>query len=209
MYSVYYHENPYNGKRYIGVTEQKPERRWSNGNGYKGNKDFYNDITEVGWDRMHHRIIVDGLNEAQAHAIEAELISAYDTIRNGYNKSPSSFTHKTSLLSSNARQILKGLKSCFLKSDIGEWESLFEKAKYDITYADGFNSNVDICIQRLERRYGSEPLFSDTQYLADFIHEMRYQAAKIGWLLGEREEPKYITRYERMECVLNGGDVDW
>ena len=157
---------------------------------------------------MYHRVIVDGLNEVQAHAIEAELISAYDTIRNGYNKSPSSFTHKTSLLSGNARQILKGLKSCFPESN-GEWESLFEKAKYDITYADGFNSNVDICIQRLECRYGSEPLFNDIRYLADFIHEMRYQSAKISWLLGEREEPKYISLTERTERVLNGGDVDW
>ncbi len=33
-YNVYSHTSP-SGKKYIGITKQKPEHRWSNGDGYK------------------------------------------------------------------------------------------------------------------------------------------------------------------------------
>ena len=33
MWTVYEHITP-SGKRYIGITSQKPEKRWSNGRGY-------------------------------------------------------------------------------------------------------------------------------------------------------------------------------
>ena len=33
-YTVYCHIFP-NGKRYVGITKQKPEYRWDNGNGYR------------------------------------------------------------------------------------------------------------------------------------------------------------------------------
>lgn len=34
MYSVYMHTTP-NNKKYIGITKQKPVKRWQNGGGYK------------------------------------------------------------------------------------------------------------------------------------------------------------------------------
>ena len=46
---VYQHISP-NGKSYIGITQQDPEKRWQNGKGYTGQKKFYNAIKKYGWD---------------------------------------------------------------------------------------------------------------------------------------------------------------
>lgn len=40
-YSVYCHTNKVNGKRYIGITKHKPEKRWANGYGYSNNRHFF------------------------------------------------------------------------------------------------------------------------------------------------------------------------
>ena len=61
---VYIHTNKINGKMYVGITSQKPKRRWGfNGKGYKGCVKFVN-------------------------AIKKLLISSFDTINKGYNQEP-------------------------------------------------------------------------------------------------------------------------
>ncbi len=87
-YCVYKHTNIFNGKIYIGITSQQPEKRWKNGYGYEGNEYFYRAIQKYGWhDGFEHEIIVGGLTKDQACAIEIELIQAYDSTNSdkGYN----------------------------------------------------------------------------------------------------------------------------
>lgn len=88
MYTVYKHTTP-SGKRYIGITCRKPEERWENGSGYKGNKHFYRAIERYGWSNIRHEIVADGLTKAQACAMEIKLIAEYDTTDpdKGYNHS--------------------------------------------------------------------------------------------------------------------------
>lgn len=83
---VYKHTCP-NGKVYIGQTSQKPERRWSHGNGYKENSYFYRAIQKYGWDNIKHEIIAENLTQEEADSLEIELIERYKaTDRNsGYN----------------------------------------------------------------------------------------------------------------------------
>lgn len=45
-YIVYCHIFP-NGKRYVGITSQKPNERWRNGRGYKGSNAVYNAIKNM------------------------------------------------------------------------------------------------------------------------------------------------------------------
>lgn len=88
IYCVYKHTNKFNGKVYIGITSQHPEKRWKNGYGYEGNEYFYRAIQKYGWDKgFEHEIVVDGLTKEQACAIEIELIQAYDSTNHnsGYN----------------------------------------------------------------------------------------------------------------------------
>lgn len=85
-YTVYCHTNIINGKKYIGITRQKPEKRWQNGYGYE-NTYFWNAIKKYGWDSFKHDILYSGLTKEEACNIEIELIAKYKTAERefGYN----------------------------------------------------------------------------------------------------------------------------
>ena len=83
-FTVYMHISP-SGKRYIGITQRAPEKRWMNGNGYK-HQQFYKAIEKYGWHNIEHRILYTSLSEKEAKKIEVELIKEYNTVYpNGYN----------------------------------------------------------------------------------------------------------------------------
>lgn len=85
-YSVYCHTNKANGKKYIGITRQKPERRWQNGHGYEGTC-FWNAINKYGWNGFIHEVLYSNLSKEEACKIEIELIARYNTTNrsSGYN----------------------------------------------------------------------------------------------------------------------------
>ena len=87
-YSVYVHTNKINGKRYVGVTMQVPERRWQKGYGYVGTP-FGDAIAEYGWNAFDHQVILGGLTKEQAFKKEIELIAAFESNNPdyGYNVS--------------------------------------------------------------------------------------------------------------------------
>lgn len=86
---VYMHTNKINNKVYVGITKQKPERRWQNGYGYKNNQYFSKAINKYGWDNFEHIIFADNLTSNEAEHIEVLLIALYNTtnIDYGYNLS--------------------------------------------------------------------------------------------------------------------------
>ena len=91
-YTVYMHVFP-NNKVYIGLTRNKPERRWgTNGNGYE-TQYVYNAILKYGWDNIEHVIISTNLSSGEACKLEQDLIEQYDSIKNGYNCSPGGETN--------------------------------------------------------------------------------------------------------------------
>lgn len=85
-YCVYKHTSP-NGKIYVGITGQKPSRRWRNGNGYKKQQLFYRAIQKYGWDNIKHEILFENLSKEVAEQKEIELINKYRStdINYGYN----------------------------------------------------------------------------------------------------------------------------
>ena len=86
---VYCHTNLLNKKKYIGITSNNPHIRWANGNGYHHNSYFSNAIKKYGWDNFSHKILVEGVDEDYAKALEKFLILIYHTNdkRYGYNLS--------------------------------------------------------------------------------------------------------------------------
>ncbi len=87
MYCVYKHTNLKNGKVYIGVTSQKPSRRWHGGHGYSDQPLFWNAIQKYGWENFNHEILAKNLSQDDAFRMEQELIKEYrSTDREyGYN----------------------------------------------------------------------------------------------------------------------------
>lgn len=86
-YCVYKHTNKVNGKVYIGLTGQKPEYRWNNGDGYKQHPHFYSAIKKYGWNNFDHEIVKNNLTQDEAQTLEINLISKYKSTDNkyGYN----------------------------------------------------------------------------------------------------------------------------
>lgn len=88
-YCVYKHTNTHNGKIYIGVTSQRPSKRWDCGRGYQKNQHFWSAIQKYGWDSFLHEILFDNLSADEAFSKEQELIQEYDSCNceKGYNLS--------------------------------------------------------------------------------------------------------------------------
>lgn len=87
MFTVYCHINKTNGKKYVGITKQKPETRWHSGNGYRNNEYFWRSIKKYGWKNFEHKILYQNLTKKQAENIEIRLIAEWNTTdrAHGYN----------------------------------------------------------------------------------------------------------------------------
>lgn len=92
VYTVYIHTMP-DGKKYVGLTIQKPNDRWVSGNGYMNNKRFFEDIQKVGWDNIDHEIFYQTIMREEADILEKALIRKYNTTNPeyGYNMSEDSY----------------------------------------------------------------------------------------------------------------------
>lgn len=87
-YCLYTHTNKINGKKYVGITCKKPEKRWGkNGNGYIASTYFWSAIQKYGWDNFEHEILFEGLSQDEAFAKEKEMIKYFQTQNpaKGYN----------------------------------------------------------------------------------------------------------------------------
>lgn len=88
-FCVYVHTFP-NGKQYVGITSQRPERRWRKGKGYSSNKRLTNAINKYGWENIEHKILFTGLTAEEAEKAEINLIkeNALTDEMHGYNLAP-------------------------------------------------------------------------------------------------------------------------
>lgn len=96
-----------NGKRYIGITCQKPHRRWHGGHGYRGQKYFWNAIKKYGWDNFQHTVVAENLTKEQACKLEIDLIKFYKSNNPdfGYNlSSGGEFSFSGAKLSAETRK---------------------------------------------------------------------------------------------------------
>lgn len=86
LYFVYMHTSP-SGKRYVGITKQKPEQRWGKGRNYKQNAYFTSAIEKYGWDNFKHEVLYEVSSLEEAKALEIETIAKYrsDEREFGYN----------------------------------------------------------------------------------------------------------------------------
>ena len=110
MYTLYKHTNKINGKVYIGITKQRPNRRWMNGLGYQTQSVFYNAIQKYGWNNFEHKIIksdiktIEEANELEQYWIKKEHAYIRDPYCNGYNMTIGGDTNQTERLWTNKEE---------------------------------------------------------------------------------------------------------
>lgn len=83
-YIIYMHKLKKDNRVYIGLTQQKPEKRWQKGLGYKNSTYIKKAIDKYGWDGFEHIILYDNLTREEAQLKEIELIKKYKSNIKGY-----------------------------------------------------------------------------------------------------------------------------
>ena len=106
-WSIYMHTFP-NGKRYIGMTSQKPEKRWKK-TGYRNQMPMEKAIEEFGWENVVHEVLCTCETKREAERIETDLIRYFRTSihENGYNVQPGGDHPKGYKVSEEARQRIR------------------------------------------------------------------------------------------------------
>ena len=132
-YTVYMHKNKINGKVYIGITKQKPQYRWNNGNGYKTQL-FYKAILKYGWDNFEHYILFEHLTKQEAEYKEIQLIKKYKSHcgKYGYNVLDDINKHRTERnlrKKRKKREVKEITKEKLRKANLGKHLSLETKNK--------------------------------------------------------------------------------
>lgn len=89
MYTVYCHLFP-NGKRYVGITRNSPERRFGKGMNYKTCVLLNRAIEKYGWDNVEHIILHTAETKVAAEDLERHYIRLFDSDNpmHGYNMLP-------------------------------------------------------------------------------------------------------------------------
>ena len=86
---IYLHINKITNKKYVGRTchTENPNKRWKNGEGYKKQPYFYNDIIKHGWDNFEHIILESGIPDNLIDKKENYWINFYESNNpeKGYN----------------------------------------------------------------------------------------------------------------------------
>lgn len=122
-YIVYMHISP-SGKRYIGITKLKINRRvGKDGSGYKNCTAFYNAIKKYGWDNIQSKIIYADLSQNEAMQKEKELINMYDTTnpKKGYNISTGGESGNAGTHHITSEETKKKLRERSLANPIKYW----------------------------------------------------------------------------------------
>lgn len=83
-YKIYIHKLKKDNRVYIGITKQRPKKRWQNGLGYKHSSYFYNAIKKYGWENFEHIILFENLTKEEAENKEKKLIKLYKSNIKGY-----------------------------------------------------------------------------------------------------------------------------
>lgn len=132
---VYKHISP-SGKVYIGITSNKPEKRWNRGKNYKDNTYFKHAIEKYGWDNFQHVILCTELSEYEAKIVEISLIKLYKLKGTSYNISAGGDGNSKEVSEETRRKIsiaMRGHKSYIGDSNWRKDKSDFMKSNPILT----------------------------------------------------------------------------
>jgi len=203
-YIVYIHTNKVNGKRYVGITRQKPSQRWRDGKGYKHCTYFERAINKYGWDGFDHEIIADKLTEEEAKNMERLLIRELKTQDEnyGYNISDGGDTHCIS--EAGRRRISENMRGeknpCFGKIYTDE-----ERARISMQTRGANNPNYGRKHTPEERRKISEAITG--RHLSE-EHKRKLSEYNKGRYVGRQRPDGAGRKPKRVVCIETGEVFD-
>lgn len=205
MFSVYVHTNRLNGKKYVGITSMKPERRWNSGKGYFKNAKFYKDIQRLGWDAFSHDVVATGLTESEAVRIEQELIYEYDTVRKGYNNSYGGRYAHNGLLSHECSELMNMLKERKDIRGFSEMYAIFKKANFEENQDiyERLNLYVPMVLEKVKKGFSGLTLY-DEMHLSAVVYELSYIFKLEKYVSQGGEFPQYIPFNQAIENAMVG-----
>lgn len=83
-YILYEHRNKLNGKRYIGITNNKTKRWCGKGKRYERCPHFWAAIQKYGWNNFEHNVLIFDLSLSEANALEIHYIKKFKTTEKAY-----------------------------------------------------------------------------------------------------------------------------
>ena len=83
-YILYEHRNKINGKRYIGITNNKTKRWYGKGKHYAKCPYFFAAIQKYGWDNFEHNVLIYDLTREEASRLEKHYIEMLKTRDKAY-----------------------------------------------------------------------------------------------------------------------------
>lgn len=128
-YKVYLHIFP-NGKRYVGITKQNLDKRFSNGKHYK-NQIVGKAMKKYGWDNIEHKVVSENLTQKEACNLEQKLILKYKSNQSkyGYNRTiGGDVGRKSTYMCSDAVAFVNTYKNSYpeMKKIIDWWNFICE-----------------------------------------------------------------------------------
>lgn len=177
---VYKHDSP-SGKVYIGITCQKLNRRWRDGEGYNRNTYFYRAIQKYGWDNFQHNILESNLTEKEANLKEIEYIEKYKSNNPEYGYNIESGGNASKMSESSKRKLSKIARN-----------RAIEPRNISIYM---MNENCEILrefssIQEVERELNIK-----AQHVYDALSKLNNYANGYYWCRKDEYE-KYITKHK-------------
>ena len=175
VWCVYQHTNTQNGKAYVGITCQPPNKRWNNGKGYLQNKKFSQAIDKYGWNNFSHTIIADGLSKEDALSLEKKLIANLTLVENGYNNRICGGSGAKLALNKEAQLIRNGLRRCshalpYFK-EAAEMFDAAEAAGVGSNLCDNINIHCENIV-RIMTKNGNPPGYTDYVWLSLFLYNL-------------------------------------
>lgn len=121
-YILYEHRNKINGKRYIGITNNKTKRWYGKGKHYAGCPYFYAAIQKYGWDNFEHNILIYDLTREEASRLEKHYIETFKTREKafGYNLAEGGVNAPTMLGKHHSEETRKRMSEAALGRVISE-----------------------------------------------------------------------------------------